>query len=67
MPMYIYERIDTEGDEQPQQVEVLRKFDDYETPPTDDEYPDASQYKWRRVLGGKQNIQRPWGWKKGHW
>jgi len=69
MPMYTWVRVDTEGDEQKQYCEVVRSFDDYEVGPTDEEYPDASNYKWTRVIRSGTMVRKGAGWGsgKGNW
>ena len=67
-PIYTWIRVDTEEDEQPQECEVVRKFDDYEIPPQDDEYPEASRHKWKRIMPSGTTTRKPLGWgKKGSW
>lgn len=37
------------------EIEVLRSFDDYQNPPTDDELPEDERGKerdWKRLIGG---------------
>ena len=64
MPMYKWQDEKT-GTE----VEVLRKFDDYEIPPTEQEAPGLEEPKWRRLIGGKQQLVRGpnWSGQKGSW
>lgn len=63
MPMYLYKDL-VSGT----QVEVLRKFSEYDQPPTEEEAPGLVAPKWERLIGGKQTIQKGMGWgSKGNW
>ena len=68
MPMYLYKDKNTK-----KVIEVLRSFDEYETPPSreeatelsDDEYQNA---EWERVLSKFMMARAAnWGGKKGQW
>lgn len=57
-----------------QEVEVVRTFADYETPPSsvDGEAgacPTPDQpHDWERLIGGKQSVIKGYGWgSKGNW
>ena len=61
MPMYIWKSEST-GEE----IEILREFDDYQVPPTEEE---AGEDKgpWVKQLGPTRTIRGPgWG-SKGNW
>ena len=66
MPLYFWEDTKTGFS-----IEVLRKFDDYQQPPTEPELPKEEQGKereWQRIIGTPQVTKgRGWGPGKGHW
>lgn len=62
MPIYRYRDVKT-GKE----IDVLRSFAEYETPPTKEEGADGTE-EWIRVLSGFDLIKSDrWGPGKGHW
>jgi len=50
-------------------IEVIRKFDAYQDPPTQDECDwDVSEAEWERVISSNISVKRPWNWAgKGNW
>lgn len=64
MPMYTYKCKKCE-----EQLDVLRKFDDYETPPQTDEYKNQEcEHNWERLIVSKVEVRKSAGFgKKGHW
>lgn len=49
MPIYMYHSKTTDFS-----IEVIRSFDEFETPPTDEELPETQrgiQHEWERLLG----------------
>lgn len=51
------------------EVEVVREFKDYETPPTEEESGiSPEKASWERLIRGKRMITRPRNWgSKGYW
>ncbi len=65
MPQYLW-KDEKSGTEK----EVLRSFQEYEVPPTEEEAPElvGTDPKWVRVMSGGQKVIRANGWgKKGYW
>jgi predicted nucleic acid-binding Zn ribbon protein len=50
-------------------IDVLRKFDDYQIPPTEEEAPGIEDPQWERLIGkGQQVVRGPsWSGSKGNW
>lgn len=51
------------------EVEVLRPFAEYDTPPTAEEAPDVEDPQWERQIQGGQSVVKSWNWGngKGNW
>ena len=51
------------------EVEVVREFADYQTPPTEEESGIAAdKADWERIIRGKRLVTRPRNWQgKGNW
>lgn len=62
MPMYLWES-ETTGEE----ITVLRSFDDYEVPPTEEEIGDKVG-PWKRIVGRTTVVRGPnFTGSKGNW
>lgn len=66
MPLYVWEN-KTTGD----RIEILRSFDDYQVPPTDEELEKARvpAGDYEKVLGTGIRVVKTnkWGFGKGYW
>lgn len=74
MPMYLWIDCNPENrknGEEPLRVEVLRKFDDYQLEPQEDEIPKehlGKEFKWERIIDTAPQVTRAPGFgSKGNW
>ena len=64
MPMYLWT-----DSKSKKEVSVMRKFSEYEVPPTAEEAPDVEDPDWVRDIGGNIAVVKGQGWGsgKGYW
>lgn len=67
MPSHVWVRLDTWDDESPVAVEVIRRLSDHDVQPTNDEYPDADSYEWKKSFKDYKKLQITTFGQKGYW
>ena len=67
MPTHVWVRLDTWDKEGEVAVEVIRSLQDSDIKPTNEEYPDADKYEWKKSFKDHKGVQINTFGNKGHW